>query len=113
VPDARTAALAAMMLEGLDVAVTRHDPAAAPGAPDADLWVAHEPSARDVESFISRDACRRAVVLGGPSWAGCGAADARVSVVPKAAPPSILRDALSAAVGTLSSLNAKSEANRS
>jgi PAS domain S-box-containing protein len=106
VADTRLFALAAMMLEGLNVRASRHESPAAE-TPDADLWVAHDPTVECLDAFLSADARRRVVVIRGPSWDhDSGEALARlpsdrVFVVAPSAPPSELRDALSAAVVTL------------
>jgi hypothetical protein len=96
-----------MMLEGLDVAVFRHDASAGGGEPDADLWVVQGPDSDSLGAFIAADARRRAVVLQAPSRirengeAQDWLPGDRVSVVALTSPPSELRDVLSAAVVTV------------
>jgi hypothetical protein len=112
VADARTAALAAMMLEGLEMHTFRHDSSLNRGGPDADLWVAQNAQLEAIESFIARESHRQAVVIGatalqGPSYEAAEARppNGRVSVVPISAPPSTLRDALSAAIASFGEAN--------
>jgi hypothetical protein len=85
----------------------RHDGAATAG-PDADLWVAQDPEIAAIDGFVSRHPHRRAVVIGSPTWKFEAEGDSRarsprgqISVVPLSAPPSVLRDALGAAIANL------------
>lgn len=102
IPEARTAAIAAMLLEGLDLKVVRHS-GSSPA--DASLWIAQDPPRPWVEDFLGRCPGASVVVLssqGAESLLPAGGADQlarrNISVLPLSAPPSVLRQTLIAAV---------------
>ncbi len=93
VREKRTGAIAAMLLEGLELKVVVPS-GAAPS--EGDLWIAQDPPAIWVEDYLQQRPGRRVIVLesareaGAHGWAGRD----EVTVLPLSTPPSRLREAL-------------------
>jgi PAS domain S-box-containing protein len=106
VTDARSAALASMMLSGLAVRIARP-----PGdsVPEEELWVAQTPSRAAVEAYLAGRPDRRVIVLGGltgsdgadeaPEYGAPARGGRRLMMLPLRPTPSALRDALASAAG--------------